>query len=313
MVKIDMVAQRSKVPRREEMKENKGLFLGKATIDNVYLLKDMPKPNEKLRSIKSWTTIGGCAYNACLTARLLGGSVCLSTPFGDDIFRDLICRTCVSDGVDINDVATYIYGTPISSILVVEKTGERCVINSQPEELSEKSHELNLKEYKYALWDGQYPSLFKAKLKDIYSNNIPIILDGGGWRCGIEELFPFFYGVILSKYFKWDDKLGTYETVDKIFSKGVRHIVITNEEGPVQYFVDGKEFFINPPSVPVLNTLGAGDVFHGAFCFFHFVKRCDWFQALEFSTSVASFKVRFHGIRQPVLIWRKSYLESSFD
>ncbi len=47
----------------------------------------------------------------------------------------------------------------------------------------------------------------------------------------------------------------------------VPSIAITHGEKPIQYRSQNQSGWVNVPSVKAVDTLGAGDIFHGAFCF----------------------------------------------
>jgi sugar/nucleoside kinase (ribokinase family) len=50
------------------------------------------------------------------------------------------------------------------------------------------------------------------------------------------------------------------------------------------------------PQINAIDTMGAGDVFHGAFC--HYILRQNFTDALEAATKIASDSCQFFGTRQ---------------
>lgn len=68
----------------------------------------------------------------------------------------------------------------------------------------------------------------------------------------------------------------------------------------------GKGGDINPPSVEPVDTLGAGDIFHGAFCW-SLVEQGDFVTALKKASEVAAFSTTMWGTRS----WIKPWLERS--
>ena len=74
----------------------------------------------------------------------------------------------------------------------------------------------------------------------------------------------------------------------KAITRGERSVLFEKEE-------------IKVPQVTAVDTLGAGDIFHGAFCFAYFNEKKMMRDALEFAAKIASESVRYKGPRE----WRK--------
>jgi sugar/nucleoside kinase (ribokinase family) len=53
---------------------------------------------------------------------------------------------------------------------------------------------------------------------------------------------------------------------------------------------------IDVPTVQAVDTLGAGDIFHGAFC--HYILRENFPTALKQAAHIASFSCQFFGTRR---------------
>lgn len=75
----------------------------------------------------------------------------------------------------------------------------------------------------------------------------------------------------------------------------ISQIAITGGEEPIQYFEGGKKNTIPVPSIKAVDTLGAGDIFHGAFC--HYILREDFTTALTQAAQIASKSCQSFGTR----------------
>ena len=86
------------------------------------------------------------------------------------------------------------------------------------------------------------------------------------------------------------------------------HKAITRGERPILYGAkdisgDGGRFSYSKKELPVesvraVDTLGAGDIFHGAFCYGYFEKGHSCEEALLFAGKVASESVKYKGPRE---------------
>ena len=77
---------------------------------------------------------------------------------------------------------------------------------------------------------------------------------------------------------------------------GIPHIAITQGEKPIQYFSLGVSGQLQIPQSNAVYTLGAGDIFHGAFC--HYILRHNFIDALAAAAKIASYSCQFFGTRQ---------------
>jgi len=77
------------------------------------------------------------------------------------------------------------------------------------------------------------------------------------------------------------------QVVDYLHSFGIPNVAITCGERPIIYSEKGSHGTLPVPVVPVVDTLGAGDIFHGAYCYFLLSGR-SFREALEKAAEVAS-------------------------
>ncbi|HEY3592911.1 MAG TPA: PfkB family carbohydrate kinase, partial [Polyangiaceae bacterium] len=77
---------------------------------------------------------------------------------------------------------------------------------------------------------------------------------------------------------------------------GVRRVAITRGGQSILWRDGGREGEIQVPAVDVVDTLGAGDIFHGAFCRF-FEASQDFVASLRRAAKVASASCAYWGTR----------------
>jgi sugar/nucleoside kinase (ribokinase family) len=128
------------------------------------------------------------------------------------------------------------------------------------------------------------------------SRQIPVVLDGGSWKSGLENLLSFVDYAVCSANF-YPPNCDTHpEAIAYLRAAGIPHIAITHGEKPIEYFCEETSGQLSVPCIDAVDTLGAGDVFHGAFC--HFILEQTFTDALVASAKVAAHSCQFFGTRQ---------------
>jgi sugar/nucleoside kinase (ribokinase family) len=79
-------------------------------------------------------------------------------------------------------------------------------------------------------------------------------------------------------------------------ASGVANIAITRGAESIRYLSAVNSGIVQVPQVDVVDTMGAGDIFHGAFCYYSAVGR-GFVEALAEAARVASESCRFRGTR----------------
>jgi sugar/nucleoside kinase (ribokinase family) len=122
-------------------------------------------------------------------------------------------------------------------------------------------------------------------------------LDGGGVRSNTHELLKFIDVAVASERFC--EQLGKTpaETLDYLKSRGCRIGGVTlGERGMIWYDERGDVRSNNALPVPaarIVDTGGAGDVFHGAYVYSYLADRTrSWAQHFRFAEAAAAFKIQ---------------------
>ncbi|MGF1604343.1 MAG: PfkB family carbohydrate kinase [Thermosynechococcaceae cyanobacterium] len=278
-----------------------GLFIGLSTLDLIYLAEKPPQANQKIVAIESEIASGGPATNAAVTFAHFGHQTQLLTAMGSHPLTDLIRSDLEGLGVAIADLTpTSIQTPPVSSIVVTEATGERAVIslNAQrqqatPEQIPPSIWD-TLNNTNIILIDGHQIDVAVAIATQ--SPHLPIVLDGGSWKPGLEKVLPHIHYAICSANFYPPGCSNTPAVMDYLRSHlpPSAHIAITHGAQPILYW-DGAEGVCPVPAITPIDTLGAGDVFHGAFC--HFILENEFPEALALAAPVAASACQSFGTR----------------
>ncbi|MBK4730439.1 sugar kinase [Oxynema sp. CENA135] len=274
-----------------------GLFVGLTTIDLLYLTPRYPSRNQKVVASESTIAPGGPVTNAAIAFTRLGDRAKLLSVVGKHPITALIRADLERYGVDLHDLdGDRTESPPVSSIVVTEATGDRAVISINATKTtiaSDRVSEADLDKINLLAIDGHQMAL-SAKLAAIANpKNIPVAIDGGSWKPGFENVLPHVnYAICSANFFPPD--CSTHEQVFEYLSSfKIPHIAITHGGKAIQYLSEGKRGLIPVPTVDAINTLGAGDIFHGAFYFF--ILREQFIEALTSAAQIAAQACRFFG------------------
>ncbi|MFB2968479.1 sugar kinase [Aerosakkonema sp. BLCC-F183] len=283
-----------------------GLFVGLLTLDFLYLTEGYPNRNQKIVASDYTVAAGGPATNAAVSFSYLGDRATLLGAIGSHPITNLIRTDLEHCKVDIQDLApTRLEPPPVSSIIVAEATGERAAISINATKY--QGHKESLSPdiafgMDIVLIDGHQMEIGKTISQLAKANKIPVVIDGGSWKAGFDEILPFVDYAICSANFYPPGCQNEQEIISYFSSLGISHIAITHGEEAIQYFCQGEAGWIEVPKVKAVDTLGAGDVFHGAFC--HYILRENFTDALAAAAKVASYSCQFFGTRR----WMESGL-----
>lgn len=287
-----------------------GLFVGLMTLDIIYLSTSLPSHNQKVVASDYTVAAGGPATNAAVTFSHLGNEAMLLGVVGAHPMTQLIRADLARCGVAIRDLnPVQSEPPPISSIIVTQATGDRAVIslnavksqvssNSLPlfPHLGEEESSGELQDVDIVMIDGHQMSAGQEIARLAKSNNIPIVIDGGSWKPGFDQLLPFVDYAICSANFYPPGCHSSEEVFTYLSNIGIPYIAVTHGEKPIQYLCDGDICLLEVPKITTVDTLAAGDIFHGAFC--HHILQSNFADALADAAKVAAHSCQFFGSRR---------------
>jgi sugar/nucleoside kinase (ribokinase family) len=287
---------------------SRGIFVGLSTIDIIHSLNEFPNKNQKITARSQEVAVGGPAANAAITFAFLGGTTTLITPVGRHATSALIREECHRFGVELVDLTPESGDIPPVSSVWVSCKGERSVVSVNASRSAISPPEISasvLQDARIVMIDGHVMDACQAWSQAAKAVGIPVVLDGGSWKPGTEHLLKNIETAICSADFKPPGCSTEDEVIDALRASGVTNIAITRGPDPVRFASPASNGFVDVPDVQAVDTTGAGDVFHGSFCFYASAGyRFD--NALRESARVASESCRYPGTRE----WMKRYSES---
>jgi sugar/nucleoside kinase (ribokinase family) len=272
------------------------LLAGLCTIDVVQRVEDLPAPGEKVQSLSVDVAAGGPATNAAVTVAALGGSAVLLTALGAHPLAGLARADLAARGVEILDVAPDSAGPPaLSAVAVRDRDGERTVVSRNAGDLPAAlrwSPESLTGRVDAVLVDGHHPELALGVARWARGRGIPVVLDAGSWKPVLDELLPLVDIAACSAQFRAPGP--------GLRDRGVPVVITTAGPAPVRWWTAEGSGEVPVPRVEARDTLGAGDVWHGALAY-HATRfepgRFAVPELIRFANEVAAERVRRVGPR----------------
>ena len=266
-------------------------------IDVTSLVEDFPAPDFKVKALSNDIIPGGSALNAAVTFAHLGGEAHLASAFGGDgPFRALLCDDLRRHGVTHFEIcADPDYRIPISTVVSTRSSGDRMIINAAGEECARLRDLPGLFDGGYDLIQlDQYERPFVTRhTEGIRAFDGPVILDGGGWKDWSREYLRLADIPIVSEEFFAG---GPDAFASECAALGIERWAMTRGARGVIWHDHGQRGEIPALAVPAVDTLGAGDIFHGAFCH-AFTETREFVVALEHANRVAARSCNSPGTR----------------
>lgn len=269
---------------------------GLLTLDHMLRVDRLPGSNEKIVAAASDFDFGGPAANAAATAAALGSQCRLITATGEGPLTRLATDRLSAQGVEVRDLLAHEPGDPaISTVLITKATGDRAVVSINAtgvrDDLVLEGDELD--SASLLLVDGHHMQSATELARVAQDRGIPVLFDGGSWKPGTDELVRHVDIAVVSGDFvvpQRDDVAGY------LSDAGCRFVARTAGPKPIVAAAGPWPFEVEVAKVDdVEDTLGAGDVLHGALAHYFASGPGDFEEALRSAAVVASESCRYPG------------------
>jgi sulfofructose kinase len=280
------------------------LCAGIAVLDEVFRVREFPLPDTKAEASEFIAVGGGNAANAAVAIARLGGKVTFAAPLGgppgEDAIGDRVVRGLAAEGIDCTGCMRVDgVSTPVSSILV-NAQGDRTIVNYRDRRLDAvvpDDPDRLIAGIDAVLVDNRYPAFVTPICRAARRRGLPVVIDVDKPSTESDPLFAIgthviFSGDCLRRTVGTEDLAAGLERIAKFTDT---FIAATNGPMPVLWREDQaiREMAVFP--VTVVDTLGAGDVFHGAFTL-ALAEGSGIADAMRFSAAAAGLKcTRFGG------------------
>lgn len=281
----------------------KVICIGSAVADTIFGLESLPSGGGKNRAHTVLETGGGLSANASVAISLLGGESALWSRVGDDPTGNRIIEDIAGYGVDVSGIQRAAgMRSPISSVCI-GADGERQVVSYLHPQLFGPPHRLPLEMLPSAravLADVRWPDGGTAALTEARKRGIPAVLDYervatahqrriGMLKQATHVLFSADGLEFLS------DTADVGKGLEFASRKTDAWVGVTCGEDGVHWLQDGIVRSMPSFEVDAVDTLGAGDLFHGAFAL-ALAEAQSVESALRFASAASALKcTRFGG------------------
>ena len=278
----------------------KGLFVGLCGLDIAFYGQNgFPMEDTKTKCDRVGSEIGGPAANAAITFSLLGGEATVLSYIGNSPIGRVVHSLMAEYGVRVIDLCDDEDIKCVSAIYVDTKNATRTIFSGRNKAVQLKDipmAENAIQEADFVLYDGHFHEIDGLLLKTIKASSKDLIFDGGGYQQTYDEVLRHNPILICSEGFQKDGKDGM--ALKKVFS--IDRVAVTHGKGPIIYRDVEEGGTLTPPQVNAVDTLGAGDVLHGAFCYYYEVRGLPFASALEEAMRIASKSTEVLGVVEGV-------------
>ncbi len=272
----------------------KVVCVGIAVLDLVFEVAALPSAGSKYAAQGHREVAGGIAANAALAIARLGGEAQLVSRVGRDVLGEGLRKALIAGGVDCRHVEAPARGATSTSAVCVDPEGERMLINHKDPLLFEGEPEAAaFSEFDAAICDLRWPAATRQALSRAAEAAVPGVLDYDLAPEPAEDLVALASHVIFSEAGLLSLQ-GGQDREAALAVQAQRHpgvaFAVTAGAEPVAWIADGAQGRV--PAVPVqaVDTLGAGDVFHGAAAL-ALAEGKGFPEALAFAAAAAAVKV----------------------
>ena len=271
---------------------------GLAVLDFVFALDELPRPDEKHRARSGAMIGGGGGANAAVAVARLGGQASLGARLGQDVVGDLILSELSDEGVNLE--ATHRQPGAISgySSIYVTPDGGRQIVSFRGEGLTSSPAFLNVPHTAGAvLADSRWPEGARHVLEQAQQRSIPGVVDA---EAPVElDAFSAASHIAFSRQGLLDltGETDVARALAQVAPQTPAWVSVTDGSDGVYFMQDGAVSNLPAFPVDVHETLGAGDVWHGAFAL-RLAEGADERTAMTFANAAAALKCAGAGGRK---------------
>ena len=272
------------------------LFIGQTYIDVTFLTDRMPTGDEKHVASDYAISFGGNAVTAAFCCAKLGYVPELLATVADDWLGRMFLDMATKYGISVHPRKV----RTSSLSFIMPNDGKRAIIRCRDDDYLDPFPRLNPSGWRALHLDGHQPeaAIYYAKLAR--EAGILTSLDGGGLRSNTHELLALIDIAIVSERLCEQMGFEPAGMLDYLKTRGCSIGGVTlGERGLIWYDETGMVRSLPAIAVPpnlVLDTSGAGDVFHGAYIYSYLADAAkSWQEHFQFARAASAYKIQHLG------------------
>jgi ribokinase len=281
--------------------------IGQCSLDFLFVVDSFPEPDTKKEVIEFAVYGGGPVATALVSLSRLGIKCSFYGVIGDDESGKKIEESMKKENVNTEGLVKRPNSTSQTAFIAIEKgSGRRTIFWKRPSGMPLKPDELSedfLDNADFLLLDGLMTEVSIYAAKRAKERNVQVMLDAGNLHQGIMELASMCDYVVASEEFARRlikgvhiDLFDAEKALMQMKSFGAKVCTITlGNKGSIT-LTDDYMFYIPAFEVEVVDTTGAGDVFHGGYIY-GLLQKWHIKDVVRFATAFAALKCRRIGGR----------------
>jgi sugar/nucleoside kinase (ribokinase family) len=272
------------------------LFIGQTYIDVTFVTDVLPVGDEKTVAEDYAISFGGNAVTAAFCCAKLGRPPDLLTSVADDWLGRMFVDMAASYGISVHHRKV----RESSLSFIMPREGRRAIVRCRDDHYLHPFPPLNLGECRALHLDGHQPDAALHYAKACREAGILTSLDGGGLRANTHELLRFIDVAVVAERLCEQMDLSPPKMLDYLKSRGCRVGGVTlGERGMLWYDESGTPRELPALDVPrerVVDTNGAGDIFHGAYVYSAMTRpEARWREHFEFGRAASAHSIQYLG------------------
>jgi len=286
----DAAAARPRAPRI--------LCAGIIVLDEVFRVDEFPRADGKVQANKFFVVNGGCAANAAVAIARLGGRAALAGPMGgpagDDHNGDQVLRALERERVDcsfcqrVDGLATAL------SAIFINARGDRTIVTYRDERIAATlptDADAAVAGADAVLIDNRYPDFVAPICAAARRRGVPVVLDGDRPTVEDDPLFRLASHVIFSsECLRETTGIADLGAGLRRIARGTdAFVAVSNGPDDIVYLNGGALHRLPVFAITAVDTLGAGDAFHGGFAL-ALAEGKNEVEAMRFGAAVAGIK-----------------------
>jgi sugar/nucleoside kinase (ribokinase family) len=272
------------------------LFIGHTYIDVTFLTDRLPVGDEKHVASAYAISFGGNAVTAAFCCAKLAIVPDLLTTVADDWLGRMFLEMTAKYAITVHP-----RNVGASSLsFIMPKDGMRAIVRCRDDSYLHAFPRLDLTGCRALHLDGHQADAAIHYAKLCRSAKILTSLDGGGLRSNTHELLAFIDVAIVAARLCEQMGVSPAEMLDYLKGRGCRIGGVTmGERGLLWYDETGTVRSLAALAVPadkIVDTSGAGDVFHGAYVYSYLADpAATWESHFRFARAAATHKIQHLG------------------
>ncbi|MDI1343055.1 MAG: PfkB family carbohydrate kinase [Pseudolabrys sp.] len=279
------------------------LCAGGAVQDIIMRVETFPRAGEKVTASEFLITSGGQAGNAAVAVARLGAVTSYIGALGDenDDVANTIIKTFAGENIDVSGAIRVPGARSSASLILIDASGEKMIATRRNQGLAEaapKDARAAVANLDAVLLDNRYVNISMPICEAAKARGIPRVLDLDKPAPPDDVLVQGCTHVIASAdAMRESTGLKDHAAALKKYGETYKGFLAVTDGPDGVYWLDGGAVRHLPAfKVEAVDTLGAGDTFHGGFAY-RLAETGDEIDAMRFAAAAAAIKcTRFGGL-----------------